>query len=84
MGLGPFPTLWVCLNFLTLVLQLKKLGKSMHQEHGGGFGGHIVINCMRLDGIMVYIHGWFALFLLLQVFNSLFVYPETCFNGMEL
>lgn len=63
---------------------IKELGKLMHQEHGGGFGGHIVINCLRLDGIMVSIHGWFALFLFLQVSNSLFAYVEICFNGMEL
>jgi len=28
---------------------------------GGGFRGCIVINCLKLDGVTISIHGWVAL-----------------------
>jgi hypothetical protein len=52
---------------------------------GGGSGGRIAINCLRLDGVTVSIHGWVSLsLLLLQVSGSLFACSEICFDGMEL
>jgi len=53
-------------------------------RRGGGFRGHIIINCLRLDAVTISIHGWVALFFLLQMSNNLFACVEICFDGMEL
>jgi hypothetical protein len=66
------------LEYFDFGFVIKEMGKSMHQEQ-------LTWRWFwRPHGIMVSMHGWFALFLLLQVSNSLFVYVEICFDGMEL
>jgi len=60
------------LEYFDFGFVMKEMGKSMPRgtKCGGGSKGRIVINYLRLNGVIVSIHGWVAL--------SFFKCPTTC------
>ncbi len=64
---------------------VREMGKSMPRGtgRGGGSRGRIIINYLKLDGVIVSIHGWVALSFFLQVSNNFFACVKICFDGMK-